>query len=214
MANSIVESPIRPVFYLNPALWAVVNLLVSLYGILFKGWNLQPIVYLFWIEVILNILSALIRVAGAMNGQSFWQNIGQKLVFLLGGSALGIAFIMLTVTFTFKVFDGGFKSEGFGDIHYQVYILAFNYLAALLLHYFLNGRFRTAEPAGELMSTFVYMLVLLVIIMVITQHILPKFPGADQAMWTGLVVVGVKFAVDWIFSSVRKSLREVVKESQ
>ena len=87
MANSIVESPIRPVFYLNPALWAVVNLLVSLYGILFKGWNLQPIVYLFWIEVILNILSALIRVAGAMNGQPFWQNIGQKLVFLLGGSA-------------------------------------------------------------------------------------------------------------------------------
>ena len=48
------------------------------------------------------------------------------------------------------------------------------------------------------MPAFVYLLVLLSIIMVITQHLLPKFPGADHVLWTGLAVVCVKFEVDWI----------------
>ena len=210
MTSSIVESPGRPAFYLHPALWAVVNLLVALYGIIFKGWNLQPIVYLFWMEVIFNIGSALIRVAGALDSRPFWQTIGQKLFFLLGGGVLGIAFILLTVTFTFKVFEGGINSEGFAGINRQVYILALNYLVALLLHYFLNGRYRSASPAGELMPAFVYLLILLAIIMVITQHLLPKYPGADQALWTGLAVVGVKFAVDLLFAGFRKPLRDAM----
>lgn len=196
--SPIIDSPVRPAFYLHPVLWAVVNLLVALYGIIFKGWNLQPIVFLFWMEVIFNIVSALIRVAGALDSRPFWQTFGQKLFFLLGGGALGIAFILLTVTFTYKVFDGGFNSEGFAGIQYQIYILALNYGVALLLHYFFNGRYRTASPAGELMPAFVYLLVLLAIIMVITQHLLPKFPGADHVLWTGLAVVGVKFVVDWV----------------
>lgn len=178
---------------------------MALYGILFKGWNLQPIVYLFWMEVIFNIASALIRVAGALDSQPFWQTFGQKLFFLLGGGVMGVAFIMLTVSFTFRVFDGGFHSEGFAGINRQVAILGLNYGAAVLLHYFLNGRYRTAGPAGELIPTFVYLLVLLAFIMVITQHLLPRFPDADQALWTGLAVVSVKFAVDWVKVAVNKN---------
>lgn len=182
----------------NPNLWVAGNLLILLYGVLLRGWSLQPIVYLFWMEVVINVASALIRVAGAMDNQAFMSTLPAKIGILFFGGVMGIAFIMLTVTFTFGVFEGGFNAQGFDNVPMQVYLLAANYLLALLLHYFLNGRFRQANPIEELMSTFVYLLILLAFLMVLTQFVVPKFisAGADIALWTGIAVVAVKFMVD------------------
>lgn len=192
--RSVLQLPILS----NPNLWAAGNLLILLYGVLLKGWSLQPVVYLFWMEVVINIIVALIRVVFAMDKQAFLSTLPSKIGTLLFSGVMGIAFIMLTVTFTIGVFEGGFNAQGFEDVPIQVYLLAANYLLALLLHYFLNGRFRQANPVEEMMGTFVYLLILLAFLMVLTQFIVPKVvsAGTDIALWTGLAVVAVKFMVD------------------
>lgn len=212
MPSAIIDNQVR-VWWRQPALWAVANLLITLYGIVFKNWSLQPIILIFWIEIMLQLASTMVRAAAAFDNRPYWDNIGQRLFALLFGVVMGTAFIMLSVAFTINVFDSGFKSEGFGDVRYQVWILIINYLASLVLHYFLNGRFRSASPVGELASTVVYLLILLAFIMVITQHLAPRYAGEKAALWTGLAVVGVKFVVDWIFAGARKPLRQMFSEN-
>ena len=191
-----------PRTWLSPRMWAVGNLLITLYGVLFKGWSLQPLVFVFWMEVVLNIVFALVRVATALDGGKWLDRLGQRLFFLLGGGVLGVGFIMLSVTFTIQAFDGGLHAESFGGIRTQVWLLALNHAAALILHYFLNRRYATASLAGELMSSFVYLLMLLCLIMALTMHLLPRFPELNQAMWTGIAVLAVKFLVDWVRAGV------------
>ena len=186
-------------------LWAIINLLITLVGIFFLHWSLQPIIYLFWLEVILNVASALIRAAGAMDGKPFLETLKQKVFLLIAGTVMGIAMIMLTVTFTIGVFEN-FDFESFIGIQEAILILAGNYVLALLLNFFFNGYFRNANPVAELMSTLIYLLVLLVIIMVITQHLIPSLNLKNNAMWIGLSVVGIKFLVDFLASYFRTPL--------
>lgn len=214
MSDKFVDSP-KPIFpFRHPVLWALINLFITLYGILFKGWNLQPIVYIFWIEIILNVMAVLIRVAGAMNKRPFWDGIGLKIFFLLFGAVMGFAFILLTVVFTFKVYENGVNSDGFDGIQGQVIILVLNYIAALLIQYFLSGRYRIASPAAELMMTFVYLLVLLCLIMVITQYLAPRFAGPHTVLWTGLAVVLVKFVVDWLSATYKDRLQTAFSDAE
>jgi Family of unknown function (DUF6498) len=201
--ENIKENPVKPIFNPPPLLWACVSLGVTLYGILFKQWNLQPIVFLFWIEVILAIAAMLVRVIFAFGGRPYFELIGNRLFTLFGAGFLGIAFIMLTVTFTFKAFDGGFSEKGFSGIRFQVYILAGNALMALIFHYFLNGKYRESRPMEEAASTFVYLLVMLCLLMAVTMHLIPAYPQLNQSLWTGLAVVLIKFIVDIAAKRVR-----------
>jgi hypothetical protein len=84
--------------------------------------------------------------------------------------------------------------------------LAANYVLALLLNFFFNGYFRKASPVVELMSTLIYLLVLLMIIMAITQHLIPSLNLNNNALWVGLSVVGIKFAVDYLATYFRTPL--------
>ena len=186
--------------------WPAINLMIVLYGILIKGWNLQPVIFIFWIQVMLIVAMALIRVATAMDGQPFLATLGQKILLLFFGGVLGAAFIMLTVTFTFRVFEGGFRVQGFQNISTQSRLLIASCAIALLLNYFLNGRFRLASPAEELGRAFIYLLILTVWIMAITQFVVPRFAGAAASLWTGLAVVVVKFVVDWLAWEMRGNL--------
>ena len=186
-------------------LWAVVNLIITLVGIFFLHWSLQPIIYLFWLEVILNVVSALIRAMGAMDGKPFFETLKQKIFLLLAGTVMGVAMIMLTVTFTIGVFED-FDFESFAGIQEAVLALAGNYVLALLLNFFFNGRFRKANPVAELISTLIYLLILLVIIMVITQHLIPSLNLENNAMWIGLAIIGIKFLVDFLASYFKTPL--------
>ncbi len=130
------------------------------------------------------------------------------------GAFLGIAFIMLTVTFTINGIDTDRKdSSSMVGLQPQIVVLFLNYLAGLVLNYFANGSFKTAHPAGELMKTFVYLLVLLAIIMPVTMHLLPKFPAWSDSKWVGLAVAGAKFLVDMGFSQVGRT-KEVQVSNQ
>jgi hypothetical protein len=54
MFNKLIESP----FLQHPKAWWLpfISLFITLQGIIFLGWNLQPVVVVFWWEVILNAL--------------------------------------------------------------------------------------------------------------------------------------------------------------
>lgn len=191
-------------FFVNNAYWwAIINLLITLTGILFLGWSLQPIIFLFWMEVIFNLVAAFIRVMGAMDGQPFLHTLWRKVLLLFFGSIMGTAMIMLAFSFTIGVFDKEFDTESFRGISASTWILGGNYAVALLTNFFFNGRFRKADPVTELVSTFVYLLILLVLIMAVTQHLIPALKLQDANRWVGLGVVGVKFAVDMGTMSLR-----------
>lgn len=212
MFYKIIESPLLQ----HPKAWwlPVVSLLITLQGIFFLGWNLQFIVMIFWWEVILMLSASFIRMVFAMDNQPFLNTILPKIGMLIFGGVMGVAFIMLTVTFTFKVFDGGFNSTGFEKLPSRINMLILGHILALIVHYFMNGRYKTANPMGELMSSFIHLLVLLGLLMALTMHLIPKFPQLNQALWVGVSIVVLKFIVDMLFSKIREPFKDVFEKNK
>lgn len=182
----------------------LVSLLITLYGILVLGWHLKPVVFLFWWEVVLMVGAALIRMLAAQNGRPFGELLTQKLVLLVVGGMLGFLMISLSVAFTFKGFDNSEGSEGLATVPTEIRLLNLAYLAGLALHFFANGRYKTAEPVTELVRTLVHLLVLLALLMAVTMHLLPRFPQLEQARWVAVAIVVLKFVVDGLFAWVNK----------
>ena len=182
---------------MHPFWMGVIGFLVNLFGLFFLGWKLEAVVWLLWFEVIFIVGASLIRAFFALQGQPFLNTLLMRVFWTGAGAFLGIAFIMLTVTFTINGIDMARKgNSSMVGLQSQIIILFLNYLAGLVLNYFANGSFKTAHPAGELMKTFVYLLILLAIIMPITMHLLPKFPTWSDSKWVGLAVASAKFLVD------------------
>lgn len=203
LKNAILDSPLLR----HPKPWwqPFLSLFVTLYGILALGWSLQPVIFLFWWEIILMSGAALIRVLFALDGRRFFDGIGQKIVLLGGGGLLLGAMILLTVTFSFKAFSGETTAADFSRIPLQTRLLTASYAFGLILHFFANGRYKTANPASELMRTLVHLLVLLALLMPLTMHLIPAYPQLNQTIWVGVAVVCVKFAVDWLFARLSKT---------
>ncbi len=212
MFNNIIESP----FLQHPKAWwlPILSLLITLQGIFFLDWNLQLVVMIFWWEVILMLGASFVRMVFAMDNQPFLNTILSKIGMLFFGGIMGIVFIMLTVAFTFKVFEGGFNSSGFEHLPSRINLLIAGNVIALAVHFFMNGRYKTANPMGELMSSFIHLLVLLALIMALTMHLIPQFPQLNQALWMGVSIVVIKFIVDMLFSKIREPFKEVFEKNK
>jgi hypothetical protein len=197
--NNIIEKYIthQPLAWLPP----VVSLLVTLSGVLFFGWSTQPIVVVFWWEVVLMVGTALLRVLFALDGRPVMDLLFQKIGLLVGGAIMGGAFVMFSVVFTFGAMDIE-HTNGWGDMSHQIRTVQVGYLLGLVLHYFVNGRYQTANPTGELLTTLIHLLFLMAPLMAITMHLLPKFPQLNQAKWVCVAVVVLKFLVDMLFAKL------------
>jgi Family of unknown function (DUF6498) len=212
MFDKIIENPLL----LHPKAWWLpfISLAITLFGILFQGWNLQAIAIVFWWEVILMVGAALIRMVFALDNQPFLNTLFQKIGMLATGVIMGGAFIMFSVVFTFKIFEAGVDSTSFGGVAIQIKILQFSYLLGLIVHYFANGRYKTANPMEEMMSTFVHLLVLLALLMALTMHLIPKFPQLNQALWVCVALVVLKFIVDLLFAKIKEPFKEVFEKNK
>ena len=158
--------------------------------------------------------SALIRMVFAMDNKPFMNTLFQKIGMLLGGIVMGGAFIMFSVVFTFRAFENGVDSIGFEKIVPQIRLLQFSYSMGLIVHFFANGRYKTANPMGELMSPFIHLLVLLAFLMALTMHLIPKFPQLNQVLWVGVSVVILKFIVDMLFAKIREPFKQIFEENR
>lgn len=196
--NAILDSPLLR----HPKPWwqPFLSLFVTLYGVLVLGWSLQPVIFLFWWEIILMSGAALVRTFFALDNRRFYDNIGQKIVFAGGGGLMLGAMILLAVTFSFQAFSGAAGTADFSRIPFQTRLLTISYAVGLILHFFANGRYKKASPADEMMRTLAHLLVLLALLMPLTMHLIPAYPELDQAKWVGVSVICVKFAVDWMFA--------------
>ena len=199
---------------MHPFWMGVIGFLVNLFGLFFLGWKLETVIWLLWFEVIFIVGASLIRAFFALQGQPFLNTLLMRVFWTGAGAFLGIAFIMLTVTFTINGIDTDRKDySGMAGLQAQIVVLFLNYLAGLVLNYFANGSFKRANPAEELMKTFVYLLVLLAIIMPVTMHLLPKYPSWSDSKWVGLAVASAKFLVDMGFSRAGRT-KEVQVSNQ
>ncbi len=158
--------------------------------------------------------AAFVRMLCAMDNQPFLNTILPKMGMLFFGGIMGVALIMLTVTFTFKVFEGGFNSSGFDKLPSRINMLIAGNILGLIVHYFMNSRYKTANAMGELMSVFIHLLVLLALIMALTMHLIPKYPQLNQALWAGVSTVVLKFFVDMLFSKIREPFKEVFEKNK
>jgi hypothetical protein len=212
MPSKIIESPL----FQHPKPWwlPVISLLVTLHGIIFLGWSLQPIVIVFWWEVVLMIGAALVRMVFAMDNRPLWDTFFTKIWMLGGGVVMGGAFVMFSVVFTFKVFENGVDTMGYAKMGTQIKMLQLSHLVGLILHFFANGRYKKANPAGELMGTLVHLLVLLALLMALTMHLIPKFSQLNQVLWVGVSIVVLRFIVDMLFSKIREPFKEVFEKNK
>lgn len=189
----------------------MVSLVVTVYGIVVDGWGMRAVVFLFWWELILIVGAALIRALFALDGKPVLATVGVKLGALLFGAVMGGAMILLAVTFSIQGMSRAGDGDGsIGDIVLESRLLLASYALGLVFHYFLNGRFRTANPAGEVLAPLMHLLVLLVLIMPITMHLLPSYPQLDQARTVALTVVVVKFLGDVFFTRHHERVKRVM----
>ncbi|MCC7245057.1 MAG: hypothetical protein IT269_05235 [Saprospiraceae bacterium] len=176
-----------------------ISLAITLYGILVLHWNLQSIVFLFWWEIVLIFGSALIRVLFSMNSQPFFETLRSKIFWLIGGAIMGFILLALAVSFTFTPFEQPVEDGAMREIPRQTNLLSLSYALGLLVHFFLNGRYKTADPGSEIATPFVHIFILLALLMVFTRHLIPAHPEWHQAQWTVAALVVVKFVVDGWF---------------
>lgn len=189
-----------------------VSLAIALNGIVFHGWGMRAVVFLFWWETILIVGAALVRVLFALDGKPVLATLAQKLGVLLFGAVMGGAMILLAVTFSIKgMSEAGAADGSLADIAVQGRLMLASYALGLIVHFFLNGRFRTASPAVEMMLPLLHLLVLLVLIMPITMHLLPSYPHLDQARYVAGTVVVVKFVGDELFTRYHARMRQMVQ---
>lgn len=179
----------------------LLSLLVAAYGIVFQGWGTQTVVFLFWWETILIVGAALVRSTFALDDKPVTATLGIKLVTLVFGVVIGGAAIMLAVAFSIHAVDD-LNAEVLADTHTQSQLLLASYAIGLLVHYFYNGRFKTASVVGEMMQSLMHLVFVLALIMPVTMHILPAYPHLDAARWVALTVVIVKFLGDTVFARV------------
>lgn len=212
MFNYLEEHPL----WQHPKPWWLpfLSLAVTLHGIIVLGWGLQPIVMFFWWEVIVMLCVAFFRMVCAMDNKPFMHTLLPKIIMLVSGSVMGIAFVLLTVTFTFQAFSNGFTTEGMDKLSSKVDILIGGQIVGLAVHFFANGRYKTANPLGELMTSFIHLLVLLALIMVLAMHIIPKFPHLNQALWVGVSVVVIKFIVDMLFAKINQPFKDFFEKNK
>lgn len=210
MLSRILESPILR----TPRPWwlPVLSLAINLHGVIFLGWSFQPLVFLFWMEAILLLAFSVFKMVFALDGKPWTEGLGKKLFLLVFGVAMSLCMIMLIVVFSIKAFDTEFNAGGFEKVLFQTRLLLFGYIAGLIIHYFGNQRYKTANPISELMAGILHILVLLCLIMPITMHLLPKYPQLNQALWVGVTVLVVKFIVDRIFSGPGNKIAGALKD--
>lgn len=197
-------------FIQRPLPW--LSLVIGLYGILVLGWNLFPVIYLFWWEIMLAVGAALVRTFFAFDNKPFFQTLLFRMFLLIAGGALGGAVIALAIAFSIKGMDLGRSSEGLAGIPLQVGILATGAVLHLIFNYFYNGKFRAAHPMAELMHTFAYMVVLLSLLMVLTMYFIPNYTQFSEAKWVAGAVVLVKFIVDLIWGKYGQLLEDMLSE--
>jgi hypothetical protein len=204
MSSAILDSP----WLKHPKPWwqPLLTVLVTLYGIIFKGWDLQPIVYLFWWETILIVGTSLIRMLFALDSRPVMETLFTKIWLLFGGLILGATMMMLSVAFTFKAFDSAVQAGSFSGVPRESMVLTLSYLLGLILHFFGNGRYKTANPGGELMIGFVHVLLILAPLQALTMHLIPKYPQINQALWVTVALVVIKFLVDTLFMRFGRSI--------
>lgn len=197
-------------FMRRPMPW--LSLVISLFGILALGWNLFPVIYLFWWEIILAVGAALVRTLFALDRKSFFQNLPLRLLLLVAGGSLGIAIVVLSIAFSIKGLSAVSSAGGLANLPVQVSILMAGTVLHLIFNYFNNGKYREAQPFAELIHTFAYMVVLLSLLMVLTMHLIPSYPQLSDAKWIAGAVVLVKFVVDGIWGKFGKTIADALSE--
>lgn len=205
--------PSRPFLQARRPWWQpLVSLFVTLVGILWGGWGLQAVVFLFWWETMLIVAAALVRVLFALDSKPVLHTILPKLGSIVFGVMLGGAAILLAVALSLegmsKEFDGSITHVGT-----ESRLLLASYAVGLIIHYFLNGKFRTANPIAEVLASMMHLLIVLIFIMPVTMWILPAYPEHGQSLGVALTVVLAKFTGDALFTRYSEDLKKSIADS-
>lgn len=194
---------------IHPSWWSVINLIIAAYGIFIAEWSYYQLIYVFWMEMLFTACAMLVRVSGAMDYLIYFTVSGEKIAFFFIGILLGTAAIMLVVALTYDMYPpAGLSPNLHPEIRIPVILLGINHFLRMVFHYYLNGRFRKANPATEMIVSFTYMVsidILLIVIVLRYMHLVPVLKDVAKAV---AAVLGTKFLSDLLYSGFHRTVIE------
>lgn len=202
----LFDDPIRLWQRIHPSIWAIVNLLLTAYGIFVSNWDFYMLLYVFWMELHLITGAMLIRVSAAREYKRNLNLTGEKFASLGIGLLFSTACITLTVAMTYDDFGGELTMGQFAGPQAVIALIGCNHIIRLLLHYFQNRRFRKANPATEMIVSFVYQVGIVGILMAIALYYMPKFPHPDGVKDAASVLLPVKLLMDLLYSGFHRTV--------
>lgn len=207
----IVESPERATWdtrpaWRSPSVWVLVAAnLLPLYGVLALGWEVLPVVVLFWLEnVVIGVLNALRMVAADPGDRAAWAG---KLFLIPFFCVHYGMFTAIHGLFVFTLFGGEpylalIDGLWTGDAARAVIeafalwpafaALAASHLFSFLFNYLGHGEYRDARPRAVMFAPYGRVVVLHVTIIfggILTQEL-------QSPLWALLLLIAFKIVLD------------------
>lgn len=202
----LFDEPIRLWQRIHPSIWAIVNLLLTAYGIFVCEWDFYLLIYVWWMELHLITGAMLIRVSAAREYKRHLNLTGEKLASLGIGLLLSTACITLTVAMDYDKFGGELTVGQFAGPQTVILLLGGNHTIRILLHYFQNKRFRKANPATEMIVSFVYQVGIVGMLIAITLYYLPHYPQRGGVKEVASTLLSVKLFIDLLYSGFHRTV--------
>lgn len=204
--DSIYDEPVRLWQRIHPSFWAFINLIIFAYGIYVKNWDFFTLMYVMWMELHLIAAMMLIRVFFAREYRESYNITGEKMSFIAIGILMSTACITLVVAMTYDLPPGEMRFGQYGEVNWVIFGLLVNHLIRISLHYFQNDLFRKANPATQMIVTFVYQAAIVSILIGIVIYYMPRTGGPDGVKAVALEILSLKLLIDLLYSGIHLTI--------
>lgn len=206
--DNLYDEPVRLWQRIHPSYWAMVNQLILAYGIYMSNWDFYLLLYVLWVELFIVMATMLVRVTFAREYRRGFNMTGEKISFFFIGILLSTTCITLMKAMSYDLFSGEIRLGQFSAPLYLILMLGLNHVIRLGLHYFQNERFRKANPATEMIVSFMYQVGIVVILIAIGAYYLPRYPHAGEVKDMALKLLSFRLFMDLLYCGFHHTVIE------
>lgn len=191
-------------------LWLLISLAIPVIGVLWLHWDLEGLIYLFWVEMILWGVFGLLRLLLALDGRSFISGLLSRL--FLGGAfaVLYIGLLLLVIGYSLKGLDTDALAQSATaanrGLGLALIVLFVRFLTEFSRDYLLAETFRLQAPMEVIFETFAFALPLACVILFALVPYAEKAGGATANLAIVLGILLTKTLLEYGGYLLRKRL--------
>lgn len=178
--------------------WAAVNFLIPLIGVLFLGWDIFGLVYLFWWELICWGFIGVLKILSSFgSGGGFITQLASRIMALLFFVPLYSGLLMIVVSFSFVKFDSETVVSGTNaTLGTSLIFITLNYVFAYLRSEYQTGAWRWRQPMAVVFERMLFALPLSCLVLFAVIPLADKFEGGRGETVVALGMVFAKGLMD------------------